>query len=374
MEATKKELSMRFIMYTCCISAAILILCVLTFLLSSCTEELIDGTGSIGKGKKVAVQFLLGDVTYNGHEVLTRSHSDMDPGTAVIPLQEGLYMHATLEVDKSVKLRSAKPLEPNTKLYIAVYMQGAATAHDHADYTIGASGELIGPEMMINAGSICKFVAWSYNNAVPLPAFSETVTADHFEDLLWGVFPADGSYVTIPETGTKATLTMTHKFSLIQMIEATTALFPNTPAINDISNVTIPGKKAKMNVADGILTSEPSPQGDIAQRFVIWSNQDVNKITVENTEELIVYTGNPATTTLQIGSVTLNISGKDTTFNNIQPAIFQKQLMPGYSYTLKVNFRKDGGFYEDSPLPTNMKMYVGAFWKANQTGERLIRI
>jgi len=67
--------------FTGYMSAIILILCVFTLLLFSCTEELDPTYIPNDSGKKVAVRFALNGVTYGDSEIVTRR--DMQPETAV---------------------------------------------------------------------------------------------------------------------------------------------------------------------------------------------------------------------------------------------------------------------------------------------------
>jgi hypothetical protein len=336
----------------------------LIFLLSSCARE-IEIPDKPDSGKKVAVRFLLGDVTYKGHEVVTRSRTDMNPATVVIPLQDNLYMHATLEADNPVGLRAGtNPLPENTKVRIAAYLNGAGNAVAVADYTVTATGELSGSDMQVSVGSSYRFAAWSYNSDAPLPTpHTETIPAGNFEDLLWGVFPESSTH-QITATPQPITLTMSHAFSQVK-IEATTASLSGTPAIADIGNVTIPGKKAEMTVRDGALT----PQGDIVQNFS-WPALHATAVT---SDARIVYTGEDASTTVRIGS--LELFGY-APFTNLPDAIFPKQLQPGVSYTLKVHFRNSGDIENEGAgtPPAGGITYVGAFWRAGETGERIIRI
>ena len=122
-----------------------------------------------------------------------------------------------------------------------------------------------------------------------------------------------------------------------------------------------PGKKVNMKVKDRSFN-----QGSDAVQDFTWPT--LNATTVVS-ECRTVYTGNAQSTIVQIGSVTLN--GKSP-FTNLT-AIFDKQLKRGVSYTFKICFKK-GGTIIDHTEPDNVTMFVGAFWKANQTGERLIRI
>ena len=357
----------------------ILMISGLVFMLTSCMEEMIDKPGLpkiSNAGLKVAVHFSLGDLAYNGNEVVART-SPLAPltspptplqergeeaETVVVPLEDDLNMVATLEVDQAVRLRTSTNLKPGTTLRIVAYENGV-TYYDHADYTVTGSYSLDGVPLKVMPGDY-KFVAYSYNSTDSLPEHKEALPDIEPDiDLLWGCTPESGGTHTIDVTNNAAIpITLKHAFSQMA-IQATTSAMSGTYFITAINHVTMPGNKAKLTVKDGI-----TPKGEFEREFLSWTG--IPSPTVKSDTQL-VYTGGDKRTVVQIGTLVFNGNKKLT---NLQ-ASFDKQLKQGVSYILNVNFKKTGDIpiIDDTP-PSDMLMYAGAFWRADQTGERLITI
>ena len=312
--------------------SAIMLLC----MFSACSKEAAESSQP-EKGNKVAVRFTLGDVEYKGNEeVMAHRRPDMAPETVVVPLEDGLNLYATLEVDRKLQTRAATSnLDAGTKLRVVAYLNGN-TWHAQADYTV--SNTVVGLNRRVLEGAPLKvdpgyytFVAYSFNSAAALPLHSETLSdIDPENDLLWGWFPNDGSTHLVNATAfEEISITMSHQFSQMKIV-ATTANLPNPYAINGISNVSIPGLLADLKVHNGLLTSK----ADITQHVsATWSGIGTNTVT---NRARIVYTGGAASTIVQIGSLLLS-GGKN--FTNLK-ATFNKKLISGVSYTLRINFRK----------------------------------
>ena len=372
MDRNKKNLSMRnYIVY---IVIILLIVCGLILLLSTCTEVVIDSGGS-RSDKKIAMHFTLGEVVYNGNEVVTHSQKDMGPETVVVPLGDDLNMYATLEVDQDVKLHAAttSTLAPGTLLRIVAYENGT-TYRTHADYTVSSSGsgssrELVGGPFLVSPGNY-RFVAYSYNSTTTMPGHDEYTLSniDPANDLLWGRYPEDGTFHPVTATTFEdVPITMSHAFSRLTIHATTVDIPPGNIIISNISNVSMPGKRVELTLNNGVLT----PQGDVPQNFLpVSSWTGTGSSTTVTSDARTVYMGGSTTTTVQIG--TLNLTGYPT-YTNLT-AVFDKPLQRGISYNLYVHFKKDGNIIPFDLPPTDMTLYVGAFWKANQTGERLIRI
>ena len=350
------------------ISAIMIVSCVL----SACTKEVVVIPNS-GDGTKVAVRFSLGDVEYKGNEELTmHRRPNINSETVEIPLGDSLNMVVTLEVDQKIKQRAATSnLAAGTKLRVVAYQNGD-TWHAQADYTVSniTTGDnrrqLEGPTLEVVPGNY-RFVAYSYNSSATLHAHNEMITdIDPEKDLLWGCFPQNGSLHPVSASSfEEVNITMSHHFSQIKIV-ATTENLPDTYTINGISNVTIAGKSADLTVHNGTL----KPKDDVAAFFSSsWSGTGTKTFT---SLPRLIYTGGEASTVVKIGS--LNLSGNKN-FTNLT-ASFNKKLQSGVSYTLRINFQRDYGIEGDDHLHLQkyINLYAGAFWKANQTGERLIRI
>jgi len=358
MNGEKKDLMIW--QYTVVVSVIILILCGLTLLLSSCTENI---AGPLQSGKKITVNFLFNGVTENDEEVITRSDSGTNPETVIVPVGNDLCMVATLEVDRQIKTRAATTttLPTGTRLRIVAYWEATSLYQTHADYEVD-NGLLIAitPPLQVPAGNY-KFVAYSYNSTT-LPTHNNYTISNinTSTDLLWG----DKTYSVTTSTHEEVPITMSHMLSRVK-IEATTAAMGSN-FITAITGVSIsPGSEFHLTIADGTLSA-----GSIEVQNVISTWSGIGSPTIITDEPRLVYTNKAEAFQVKIGSLTLN--GYPTPFTNLT-ATFGKKLEGGYSYTVKMFFRKSGDIIDD-PTPGNLITYVGAFWKHNQTGERLIRI
>ena len=105
--------------YTC---LAILLLCGLTCLLSSCVENIIETRRS---GEMVVMKFNL-DYGIKGESTVSRSLNHQISEAMVIPLADGFNLYATLEADPpEVKTRANIIFAAGTKLRIAAYEGGS---------------------------------------------------------------------------------------------------------------------------------------------------------------------------------------------------------------------------------------------------------
>jgi len=154
--------------------------------------------------------------------------------------------------------------------------------------------------------------------------------------------------------------------SRVTIQATTTAMGSNN--INGITGVSIsPGSRFSLTIAGGTLNAGSTEVQSISST---WDGIGTHTII---SQPRIVHTNNAEAFHVNISSLTLN--GYPTTptpFTNLT-ATFSKKLQGGYSYTVKIFFKKSGDIVDDS-LPGDLMTYVGAFWKHNQTGERLIRI
>ena len=309
--------------YICVIGVIIMMLCGITRLLSSCTEEVkIDPVSS---GKMVSVHFKLDDTVYGDNEVLTHSAEELNPETVVVPLIDDLSMVATLEEDLPVNTRSANTttLDEGVKLRIVAYENGN-TYRKHVDYTVDNHKNLISSDIFeIPAGSY-KFVAYSYNSSnLPPHNESQITNIDPSNDLLWGCVPN----CQITETKYDVvSIMMSHQLSQVKVVATTDPLGIN---INNINTASItPGKMVNLDVKDGAL----NVGGDATQIIPSWTYSGATA----TSDPRIVFTdkANP----FQFHINTLKLQGYSD-FSNVQ-AEFSKQLVGGTSYTLKVNFRK----------------------------------
>jgi hypothetical protein len=344
------------------------------FLLSSCKEEIVDPNKRLS-GEKVSVNIALNDVIYHANEVVTRSNASLFKGEKEqwvgesVRLGDDLLMYTTLEVDQDVKTRTATSnLLPGSRIRVIAYINGT-TYEAHADYTVNNYGDLV-PDievLKISAGNY-RFVAYSYNTSATLPAYNSATdiisNINPSIDLLWGCYPTTGGTFPVNESTFEAVpITMSHMFSQVK-VQFTSVDIPGYFPINAISNVSLsPGKTVNLTVKDTIFT----PVGDYSQSFPPpWTGLGS---TIVTGQPILVNPNGSPYTDVNIGSLTL---GTLAPFSN-RLARFDKQLQRGVSYTLLVHFKRLNILIDD-PRPADMLMYVGAFWRQDQTGERLIRI
>ena len=318
---------------------------VFVFLLTSCMKETMEQFDNRHSEQKIAVQFSLNKSTYNGNEVVTHcvSQSPLTPpngednsplgesrGGCMIYFAQDLYMYTTLEIDRDIMLHAATSnLAPGVKVRIVAYSDGTVY-HAHADYAVNNSGQLVDGLLQVTPGNY-KFVAYSYNSATLPPHDHETILdIDPANDLVWGCFPATGTHPINAASYEEVPITMSHLFSRVK-IQATTTAIPDSLKIMDINNVSIfPGKKVNLAIKHGTLTEGNS----VLQRFSSWTGLGAS--TTVSCAPRIVYTHQSNPTKLLIGSLTLD---GYPTFTD-KTAIFEKKLLSGVSYTLRVSFKK----------------------------------
>ena len=311
----------------------------LIFLLSTCTTEIVDAPQKPVKGRVVAVQFKLGDLSYKNKEVVARSHNDMMSEVIEVSLENGLRMVASLEVEPAVRTRATTTtgLNPGTDLRIVAYKNGTAYEH-HIDFTVDNNGTLVGDPFMIDEGYY-TFVAYTFNkNSASLPAYDNTDILPNIDvnnELVWGIFPENGNPCFVDDNANDISIAMSHKFSQV-MLTATTANMPDTPDIVSLENVSISGREANLNIKNGSFFK--TNDNEVPHTFFGFSPLSTPTVTSISPASMMVHTGGIDSTVLKIGSLTLDANGYKT-FTNLE-ATFDKQLKEGVSYHLRVNFRK----------------------------------
>ena len=360
------------------IGVSMLFLNVFVYFFLSCTEIAIDPGepnlgGATAKGKDGNLNFVLNFDDYGeGEEISMRSADDLEAETVVVPLGDGLSMFATLEpVTKANRKPSValRAFTNNARINIVAYKEVASvfTYEHHVGYSVvvggGLNSSLLRDELhtpfSLTSGTY-KFVAYSYNDntlGYPIPP-NLPDTIDDIRpglDLLWG----ESAAIPISSGSNDVLISMKHLFSKVK-VEAVSSV----GNISDISNVTMRGYTAAMTVKNGDLTARI----DSAILFTGFPTPPFNAPSVSSSER-IVYTAGSNPTVVDIGSVT--IVGKSP-YTNLATT-FAKQLQSGYEYKLKLSIGNLNDVQDDTP-PADFIPYVGAFWKANQTGERLIRI
>ena len=372
----KKKISKRLSMTY--VRLSVILLLGLTLLLYACTEIMLENNDerpvSIGaKGKEGNLCFAVNfDFYGEGGEISLRNAAGLEAETVVVPLDDNLIMFATLEpvTGGEVRTRSAalRSFTDNTLLYIVAYRQTADPAvynyEQHVGYRVEEADlgfTLVRDKTMdpfaLTVGGIYKFVAYSYNDATTdPPEIGSMIT--HIEDidpaidLIWGA----SRDLTLSSGENEIEISLRHLFSKVQL-----SALCNINDISVIDGVKMHGYTADLDVEKGITTVNTTD----LMPFTGFSPLDSDSVSSTR----IVYTAEANPTIVTINAVTFD-SGKS--FNNLT-ATFAKQLMSGTAYHLKIHFRDIEDLTDNTP-PEGFIPYVGAFWKYNQKGERLIRI
>ena len=227
-----------------------LLLCGCILLFAACERE--EDTPANGgtilippTGDPVAVTFTISENHYGGTEVPTlRTAASPNPSeggafpppsgesegafslSPVVPKDlkvlndPSYFMTASIhEKPPAIHLRATQPFNhPGHKLRIAAYdtlsYPGSTILLAHADYEVDPADNLapLGTApMAVPTGSVL-FVAYSFNDTIPMPPFSPTVTAIGNRDLLWG-----DTLETIDHTNSNVHLRLDHLFSKITL-------------------------------------------------------------------------------------------------------------------------------------------------------------
>ncbi|MDR2234190.1 MAG: hypothetical protein LBE56_13845 [Tannerella sp.] len=311
-------------------------------------------------------------------DISVRQH-DLEPETSVIRVSDGLYLYATLAVDpavrtQAVKTQAVKSLPVGTrkfndgaKILIAIYdsVDTNTFAYETEVMYRDSSGTFVradasGFKINLDAGNY-KLIAYSLNTADDPPALLDTLkNIDPSNDLIWGMSP------TVPLAGNdkiKIPITLVHKMSQVRLVAATRDAGAK---ITGFSDVTMSGYTVDMASFTGALAANT----DITQAFT-FSTATFPADSVKS-DTRTVFTAGDMPTIIRIGTLGTTINGRDTTVSDI-PATFAKSLLSGYSYTMTMRIGDSPLITDDTP-PPGFTPYVGAFWKAGQTGERLIRM
>ena len=372
-----KDLSIR--QYIAHASTIIMLLCGLIFICLSCTEIAIGveepaTDSSVATGKDGNLNFVLNFDDYGEGESnpTTRSAADLEAETVVVPLSDGLSMLATLEpVRKEVNSRPVelRSFTLNTRIYIVAFKQSAVPTVYNYEHHVGFRVEIsaMNSSLMregwtpfsLDVGDTYRFVAYSYNDdSTPLPAVvfptSMNITDIHPGlDLIWG----ESVDVTIATGDNQITIPMKHLFSKVRI----DALSSGVGNVTNLSDVKMYGNTAELDVETGILTAF----ADSTMLFTDFTPYNTDSV---SSTPRIVYTAGANTTVVNIGNMIVG----GNTYTDLT-ATFARQLLSGYEYHLKMRIGDSDKLSDDLP-PTGFIPYVGAFWKYDQKGERLIRM
>ena len=347
MDNNRKRFSIK--RYGSCVFAAFILFGGYLVLLSSCArgEDLSGSDSEVfipATGEPVTVNFTVGESA--PQPLLQRGEASFAPsegGMFFPPSGESeadvegadLYLSASLqEKSPSVSLRAS--LAVGRKARVVAYQivpitpfLNDTTQLAYADYEVDAGLNLIPdgtPPMTVPSGSV-YFVAYSFNDTITMPAFSETILSIGPRDLLWG-----DTLVNISLGNRNVHIILDHLFSKIEL-EAQTVL-SLTSVIDTIYGVRYAHTFPALTVRSGDLT--PGVTGQI---LVDWLNP--GSAPIWSSEKYYVYTKVPPV--VNIDSVKID----GITYKDVTPpwtVAYSTQLAAGKDYTLYMRFKATSKF------------------------------
>jgi len=353
--------------YAYCAVAVILLVCGIIYLLSSCTTE-VEITGKPGErtGPKVTVNFSLNIGIYTDEAIEPRSFNASEPVTDFVHIAQGVYMYATLEEDNPVRTRATTNLPIGTQVRIVAFDSigvNTYTIADQKDYIVSATG-LLTPQtidLAVTSGRRYKFAAYSFNNN-SIPAISSGSTTAPFTvdsynpdlDLLWGI---TGLMLIDAVTSLETVdIIMNHLFSRVRVEASTEEIEPvNSIIINAIVNPRVSphygGSSTTLNVLTGALNPPGAPNAagtpiprwrdfDTGTHGTLWrTGGGTNTFNFASpkveSDYRIIFTNNANELALLLDQLIVNNRGLGD-----REWRFTKRLLPGHSYTLKLNFKR----------------------------------
>jgi len=329
-----------------------MLLCSFSLLLSSCDK----GVPEINPGDPVAISFSLNADAFGENEDLTRAAEAVAPETVVVPVEGGWYMCATLEPDASATRATsggADPLATGTEVRILAYLNGGTTVTAQADYVV--NGSSLNPKtspLSVPAGNNYTFVAYACNNTT-LPGTLTTLDPAA-TDLRWG----ETASIAV-SSGTTVNINIERLYSKVTAritnVEESTSYTMLTPTGSSMDGYTV-------NLTNGKPVNNVSA---ITVPLTGWAGSGTPSNSVQTSGDCLVYTAD-GNAKMNLTNININgtpISDRTVTFDN--------PLKKNWTYTLRVVFMKNSS---GGGTPISFRTYVGAFWRADETGERIIRI
>jgi len=345
--------------YTYIVIAAIILLCGLTYLLSSCTTEVEPDKPPTRTEKWIPVNFTLTIGTYSNEEVEGRKAMVSES----VRVADNILMYATLEDEHPVTTRAASTNLPvGTNVRMLAYNATSTLLVDTANYYVNAANELVpaGQGLAIpDDGASYQFAAYSFStfNLPAQPGQTDVVfTSSSYADLdlLWGITTVQT--VSGPET---VTITVNHLFSRV-FVEMTTADIvlltpPTTVNITEVTSANVNphyNGELTLNAYSGNLSFTPGStnnpgNGKLLNRWrnvgtSAWgSGTGLSAQTVES-DTFIVFTNQADTMALKISNLWVNnttdLGEYQLRFTHTSSE--SKKFMPGHTYKLKLNFRQ----------------------------------
>ena len=367
MVVAKKNLPIhRFLLY---IGTLIVAACGLTLLLSSCSESFAEREAKLHK--EVPVRFAIEIVPYGANVDITRNSSAAEAETVLIPLNNDSFLELSLEPDEYQEPRTrASALEiDGTAVLLAAYKSGVLV--DTAIYTVDGSDLARSTDWALPADAY-TFIAFTYIGATETALTAQAAhifppLLDSIPKLLPASAPLYGMLEnrSISITNSTVVIPVTNVFARISKVIATPAstAFP----IDQIQEIAIVTTSANLKIPLKLDAGAVS-KGDTIVTYPIikaWTT-DADGYTKFVLDTCLVYPGEG----LVVNIVDLTLIDSDADKRPVSGAVyFLSALKSGVSYTLKITVTKPDGVLD--PIEHT---FVGAFWKANEIGERIIRI
>jgi len=344
----------------------------------SCQNEdipdIITAKPGIETGDPVEVNFTMREAGFGANEITVRKQASpylFAGGERVleehyIPISlnspssgelEEAYLSVTLTEDnQQIELRS-DPLEPDSKVRIVAYRSTApndTTTHSgYADYEV-VSGGLLSPinyPLRVTPGEY-KFVAYSYQDADPIPIFADT-TAQLMTpfDVLWGA-----ETVTVGPGNTLVEIEMRHLYSQVRMHVSLDSTVVGSQ-IEDLVNPSVSSYNPRLVVQSGKLILNGSPVMGLTP-FVFDYGGSAPEIAKSHPQ--YIYTNNSP---IQVNISSIKIDG--AYYSGPYTIPFSKLLEAGKSYLLSVNFILSDGCADILYFASDSTLSIGK-WKDGQ--------
>lgn len=258
----------------------------------------------------------------------------------------GMMVQGTLSVDKNSITRSTTAMTAGYKYRVIIYTAGGSYVKDTV-FTVGSNAYFSG----LSLGTTYRYVALSYNSTSTPPGASVSSSS-----IITGLSPENdllydsGIFTTLTNSDSRKqqAISFRHMFPRLKVVldvtqpNATATYTGETFALSDVVPF-IPGYKSQLSVLDSTLSVASMTSDTISQVFT----QDTNTGTVYTTAQRTVYLNNA--TSLMLYFRKINYGGNepysmDGTYKNIgqKDTILQKftkQLLAGYSYTLRLTYK-----------------------------------
>jgi hypothetical protein len=294
------------------------------FLLAACEKELPD----VGSGETVEVFLSAGTSDYEtSGEVRSFGAQELKPETVIVPLEDNLYLSATLIPDAADDLASDElraALANNQRIRFAAYNGASQVGIATYSYSTGTGqftpiGNPLGVEP---TGTNYRFTAHSYYNSATTPAEANIAPS---ADLVWGY---KDQAVNTTWNSRIVNINMAHKFSRVRVkIDA----HEIANAITEIGTVQIVGGKT-VNLT--VRTGDVASTGTNAAQTVTFSG-------TSNVQTSGYYPFYPSPTSVTISSIKMTLKNSTTkTISLPLTAKFTKTLAAATSYTLVVDVRE----------------------------------